>query len=60
MKPLPKWVGAIGALGTIYSTLEQAGVFSLLQAYPTTKLVVGAVGAVLAYFAHSATGTGGK
>lgn len=60
MKPFPKWVGALGALGTLYATFEQAGFFKLLEAYPTTKLVVGAVGAVLAYFSHSATGTGGK
>lgn len=57
MKPLPKWVGVIGMLSTVYGSLNAAGVFAMLPAKWAGG--VAAVGGVLAWLSHSFTGTGG-
>lgn len=58
MKPFPKVVGFLGVLATLYGSLEAAGIFAMLPSKWAAG--VAAVGGVLAYFSHSATGTGGK
>lgn len=56
--PFPKVVGLVGMLTTIYGALDTAGVFAALP--PKWAAILGAIGGILAYFSHSATGTGGK
>ena len=54
MKPFPKWIGAVGAIGALVTSVKVA-----LSTGDWTA-VGAAIGAVLALFSHSATGTGGK
>lgn len=54
MKPLPKWFGAIGALGALITSVGTG-----LKTGDWTMLAP-ALGAIMAFFSHSATGTGGK
>ena len=58
MLPLPKWSGWLGALAAIFATLNSADVVAVLP--HNVSAVIASVGAVLALFAHSATGSGGK
>lgn len=54
MKPFPKWVGHIGAIGALITAVVNG-----VKTGDWTGLAP-AVGAVLAWFSHSATGTGGN
>lgn len=53
MKPFPKWFGAIGAVGALVTAIG----LGIKSGYWTG--LAPAIGAIMAFFSHSATGTGG-
>jgi len=58
MRPLPKWMGVLGALGAIVGALNTADVLAVLP--QAVGSVLATVGPIITLLAHSLTGKGGK
>ena len=60
MKPLPKWVGVVSAVGALASAISAAlPTMTAFIAAPKLAAIAGVCG-VIATLSHSLTGTGGK